>query len=133
MTAQLTAQPADDAVLELAGRLHIHNSTARSALLLDAVAPGWDDNVNLDIFDIYSTQRCILGQQVDAHPYFSSLPLPNCSCGGCSSDFARAIDKLSADCGSDVDDAEFYNFSQYGHEWRLLILDRRLAHMDDEQ
>lgn len=116
--AVLVPEPDEYAVELLADRLRITEATARAALLLDVVAPGWEANVDPARLDMFSCDRCILGQQLGKHPYFE----------GCQT-FEDALWRLGDAIGSRarVDDAENYNFSRDDYEWQVLIFDRRLA------
>lgn len=104
------------AVDALAESLSISDPTARAALLLDEVAPGWTDNIDLDALNMSSITNCILGQLRGTHPYFGA-------CG----DWTDALWLLGDAIGSrhDIDSTILYNFSSGGEEWIALILARR--------
>jgi len=112
----LIPEPDEAAVEALAQELGIGKSTARAALLLDNVVPGWDENIHLPELQMWSVSRCVLGYQLNVHPYFAD-------CDG----WTEALEKLGDAIGSQarIDDAGLYNFSHSTSEFVTLIEARR--------
>lgn len=104
------------AVDALAESLGISDSTARAALLLDEVAPGWMDHIDLDSLDMMSVDRCIIGQLVGVHPFFQGRH-----------DYTQALYRLGDELllPATIENAYKYNFSHSSHEYVTLINARR--------
>lgn len=112
--------PDEEAVAALAVQLDIGKSTARAALLLDNVAPGWEKYVDTSGLEMLSVDRCILGQQLGSNPYFE----------GCDT-FGAAMEKLAV-FSDGVYSGSVYNFSHSGYEWVALINARRTTTTNEE-
>lgn len=104
------------AVGALAESLDISDSTARAALLLDEVLPGWAHNIDLDALRIWSVNFCILGQQIGVHPFLT---------GYYNYDSVLHLVGDSLPAPAEIMDAEKYNFSHSQGDWVTLINARR--------